>query len=73
LVRQLHLFLDDNNIIHCGGRIHNAPVSELIRFPYLLLQNHPFTTLVIMSVANSFMLEQIALSLPFVNGTGFQL
>ena len=41
LVRQLRLFLHDNKVIHYGGRIRNAPVSELTRFPYLLLQNHP--------------------------------
>ena len=50
LVQQLRLFLDDNKVIHCGCRIHNIPVSELVRFPYLLPQNHPFTTLVIRSV-----------------------
>ena len=36
LVRQIRLFLDDNKVIRCGGKIHNAPVSELTRFPYLL-------------------------------------
>ena len=36
LVCQLRLFLDDNKVICCGGRIYNAPVSELTRFPYLL-------------------------------------
>ena len=68
LVRQLCLFLDNYNIICCASRIHNAPVSELTRYPYLLPRNHPFTMLVIISI--HFMLEQIALSLPpFVNGT----
>ena len=47
LVRQLHLFLDNSQFIRCGGRIHNAPVSELIKFPCLLPKNHPFTTLII--------------------------
>ena len=47
LVRQLRLFLDDHKLIRCGGRIHNAPVKELTKFPYLLPQRHPFTTLVI--------------------------
>ena len=39
--------LDDHKLIRCGGRIHNAPVKELTKFPYLLPQKHPFTTLVI--------------------------
>lgn len=47
LVRQLKLFLDSNNLLRCGGRIHNAPLSELARFPYLLPPRHHFTTLVI--------------------------
>ncbi|XP_065894153.1 uncharacterized protein [Dysidea avara] len=47
LVRQLRLFLDNNNLLRCGGRIHNAPLSELAKFPYLLPTHHHFTTLVI--------------------------
>ena len=47
LVRQLKLFLDNNNLLQCGGRIHNTPLSELTRFPYLLPPRHHFTTLVI--------------------------
>ena len=40
LVRQLRLFLDTNGLLRCGGRIHNAPVSETIKFPYLLPSRH---------------------------------
>lgn len=47
LIRQLRLFLDDDNLVRCGGRIHNAPLSELARFPYLLPSRHYFTELVI--------------------------
>ena len=47
LVRQLKLILDHDGLIRCGGRIHNAPLSELAKFPYLLLSHHIFTTLVI--------------------------
>ena len=45
LIRQLRLFLDDNNLVCCGGHIHNAPHSELARFPYLLPSRHYFTEL----------------------------
>ena len=41
LVRQLRLFLDCNNLLRCGGRIHNAPLEELAKFPYLLPSRHP--------------------------------
>ena len=47
LVRQLRLFLDNDSLVRCGGRIHNAPLSELARFPYLLPSRHYFTELVI--------------------------
>ena len=34
-------------LLHCGGRIHNAPMTELGKFPYLLPTKHPFTKLII--------------------------
>ena len=43
LVRQLRLFIDKNGHLRCGGRIHNAPVNESTKFPYLLPSKHPFT------------------------------
>ena len=47
LVRQLRLFIDKNGHLGCGARIHNAPVNESTKFPYLLPSKHPFTDLVI--------------------------
>ena len=47
LVRQLRLYLDHTGLIRCGGRIHNAPVSESAKFPLLLPQKDPFTSLLI--------------------------
>jgi len=47
LVRQLRLFLDDREFLRCGGRIHNAPISELAKFPYLLSPNHHITKLIV--------------------------
>lgn len=49
LVRQLRLVLDKDNLLHCGGRIHNAPISKLAKFPYLLPSRHYFTVLVILN------------------------
>jgi hypothetical protein len=48
LVKQLRLFLDNTGAIRCGGRIHNAPLAEVTKFPYLLPQNHHFTKLVLL-------------------------
>jgi len=48
LVRQLRLFfLVSDEFIRCGGRIRNAPISELARFPYLLPAKLPLTKLII--------------------------
>ena len=46
LVRQLRLFIDSDGLLRCGGRIHNAPLTQLAKFPYLLPSKHPFTTLI---------------------------
>jgi transposase InsO family protein len=46
LCRQLKLFME-NGILKCRGRIHNAPLDELTKFPYLLPAKHPFTNLVV--------------------------
>ena len=50
LVRQLRLFIDGQGALRCGGRIHNAPTSELAKFPYLLPTKHPYTRLVIYDI-----------------------
>ena len=50
IVRQLWLFVDDKGLLWCGERIHNAPFSELARFPYLLPQNNPLTTFIVYHV-----------------------
>ena len=47
LIRQLRLFLDNDQIIRCGERIHNAPTTELAKFPVLLPANSPFTALIV--------------------------
>lgn len=49
LVRQLQLFLDDKGYLRCGGRIHNAPVHNTTKFPYLLPSRHTLTTLIILA------------------------
>ncbi|XP_053372928.1 uncharacterized protein LOC128546437 [Mercenaria mercenaria] len=48
LVRQLDLFLDEDNLIRCGGRISNAPLLDSTKFPYLLPSRNNFTDLIIM-------------------------
>ena len=53
LVRQLCLFLDQSGALCCGGRIHNASISELAKFPYLLPTKHHFTQLVIYAIHNA--------------------
>ncbi|XP_065911151.1 uncharacterized protein [Dysidea avara] len=47
LVRQLRLFLDSRRFLCCGERIHNALISELAKFPYLLSPKHQITKLLV--------------------------
>ena len=37
-------------MLHCGGRIHNAPLSKTAKFPILLPPKHILISLVIHSV-----------------------
>ena len=48
LVKQLQLYLDEDGYIRCGGRIHNAPLTPLARFPYLLPAKHPLTRMLVL-------------------------
>jgi len=50
LVRQLRLFLDSRGFVRCCGRIHNAPLNEVTRFPYLLPSKHPLSQLIIIDI-----------------------
>ena len=47
LIRQLRLFLDPTGAIRCGGRIHNAALDDVTKFPYLLPNKHILTMLMI--------------------------
>ena len=47
LVRQLRLFIDDDGLLRCGGRLHNAPITNETKFPILLPKTDYFTHLVI--------------------------
>jgi len=40
LVKQLRLFLDDSQLIRCGGRIHNTPTTDAAKFPHLIFYHH---------------------------------
>ena len=62
LVRQLRLQLNKDGLIFCGGRIHNAPLSHLTKFPLLLPKKHyvSHNSLFVISMKSIVMLEQIA-------------
>ena len=50
LIRQLKLFLNNRQLICCGGRIHNAHINSEAKFPYLLPKKHPITSLIVYHV-----------------------
>lgn len=41
------MFEDNNGILRCGGRLHNAPIGNSAKFPILLPAKHQLTNLVI--------------------------
>ena len=45
--KQFNLFVDDRGVWRCGGRLANVEVSFTVRYPMLLLRNHPLTNLVV--------------------------
>ena len=55
LVHQLRLFIDKGGLIRCGGRIPNSPVSELVKFPYLLPAKSPFTSIIVYAVHEKYL------------------
>ena len=57
LVRQLRFFIDAKGFLRCGGHIHNAPLSDLAKFPYLLPTKHPFSRLIIWDIHRSLYLS----------------
>ena len=48
LQKQLRLFLDDQGILRCGSRLHNAPINYDTKFPILLPPQHQLTELIIL-------------------------
>ena len=50
LIHQPRLFLDADHLLRCGSRIHNAPLSEMMKFPPLLPPKHQLTSLILHSV-----------------------
>ena len=44
LIRQLHLYLDDNAVLRCRGRLESAPLDDQSKFPVLLPKNEHFTS-----------------------------
>ena len=47
LEKQFNLFLVDEGIWRCGGRLSNADVPYNVKHPILLLRDHHFTLLIV--------------------------
>lgn len=47
LSNQLDIFIDQNGILICGGRLENANFSEAAKFPILLPPQEKLTSLII--------------------------
>ena len=47
LERELNVFMDDQGIMRCGGRLHNAPLPSATKFPILITKNSSIAKLII--------------------------
>ena len=45
--RQLNVFVENNSLLLCGGRVNNANVPYDVKCPYLIPKTHYFTKLVV--------------------------
>ena len=48
-LRQLQLYLDENDLMRCKGRTLNEPIPETTKRPYLLLGKHRLSELLVLS------------------------
>ena len=58
LVHQLRLFLDKSGLLRCWERIHNAPTTELAKFPSLLPTKHLFAKLLVYATLRNNYMEE---------------
>lgn len=52
LIQQFKLYIDSKELLRCGGRIHNAPLMEKTKFPYLIPTNYQLTNLIVIDAHN---------------------
>ncbi len=50
LVRPLDLFMDNDGILRCHGRLENAKISIRAKFPILLPKHHELTSLLVTNI-----------------------
>ena len=55
LKASLRLFVDENGLYHCGGRLKNAPLPFDSKFPVLIPEEHYVTELIIRNCHNNVM------------------
>ncbi|XP_071178001.1 uncharacterized protein [Mytilus edulis] len=48
-LRQLRLYLDNNDLMRCKGKIHNTPIPESAKHPYLLPPYHRLSELIVLN------------------------
>lgn len=49
---ELKLFIDSKELLRCGGRIHNATLTEMTTFHYFLPTNQQLTYLIVIDAHN---------------------
>ena len=69
LVRQLKLFLDEKELLRCGGRINNAPVTDTVKFPYLLAAKDYLTHLIVLDAHERTQHSGINITIAYIQQT----
>ncbi|XP_071138753.1 uncharacterized protein [Mytilus edulis] len=70
LVRQLKLFLDEKQLLRCGGRrIDNATVGETVKFPYMLPAKDRLTHLIVLEAHEKTLHSGINITLAYIQQT----
>ena len=60
LGHQLGLFIDENNIVHCKGRLSNAELPYLTKCPVLIPRDHYLMQLLILDI-NVYIIKELRL------------
>jgi len=66
-VKQLKLYMDDDKVVRCRGRIHNAPLNDTTKFPVLLPARDKLTNMIIMDAHTSHLQSGLGRNVSYIS------